>query len=230
MLKLFSVFQWLVPTDVGTMFPLDRNQLEIVQEIHMTAGAHDTGEGFGRSAGVNAARGIAVIVGAVLLGVFLMVRGVDDNSVAADETTSTTAPADGETPAATSAPEDVVTTLPADETQVDDTLGAQRNPSEVLTLALNGTSPAQPGLAGSTRDRLQAAGYGAAAPKNADTPGPSVILFVEGFESDARAIAELFGVDPAAVVKPFDAATSPIADTQSANVIVMAGSDGVITP
>lgn len=197
----------------------------------MTAGAHDSGEGFGRSAGVNAARGIAVIVGAVLLGIFLMVRGVDDNSVAATETTVTTeveVDADGSTE---TAPADVVTTLPAEEAATtDDTLGAQRNPSDVLTLALNGTSPAQPGLAGSTRDRLQTAGYGAAAPKNADTAGPSVILFTDGFESDARAIADLFGVDPAAVVKPFDAATSPIADTQSANVIVMAGSDGVIAP
>lgn len=196
----------------------------------MTAGAHDTGEGFGRSAGVNAARGVAVIVGAVLLGVFLMVRGVDDNSVAADEASSTTVAAEQDAGAVTSAAEDVVTTLPAEEAPVEDTLGAQRNPSEVLTLALNGTSPAQPGLAGSTRDRLQAAGYGTADPKNADTPGPSAILFVEGFESEARAVAELFGVDPAAVVKPFDAATSPITDTQSANIIVMAGSDGVITP
>lgn len=197
----------------------------------MTAGAHDTGEGFGRSAGVNAARGIAVIVGAVLLGIFLMVRGVDDNSVAADETTPTTEAADSSDETASTAPEDVVTTLPAeDAAAVDDTLGAQRNPSEVLTLALNGTDPIQSGVAGSTRDRLQTAGYGVAAPKNADTAGPSVILFVEGFESDARAIADLFGVDPAAVVRPFDAATSPIADTQSANVIVMAGSDGVITP
>jgi len=200
----------------------------------MTAGAHDTGEGFGRSAGVNAARGIAVIVGAVLLGVFLMVRGVDDNSVAAEEGVVEETASDagaGADDSIVAAPEDVVTTLPQEEAPaVDTTLGAQRNPAEVITLALNGTSPLRSGVAGSTRDRLTTAGYGAAAPKNADTPGPSVILFVEGFESDARAIAELFGVDPAAVVKPFDAATSPIADTQSANVIVMAGSDGVITP
>jgi len=194
----------------------------------MTAGAHDTGEGFGRSAGVNAARGIAVIIGAVLLGVFLMVRGVDDNNnaVAAEEASPTSTPAVADD----AAPEPVVTTQPVEEAPVDDSLGAQRNPSEVLTLALNGTSPLQSGVAGGTRDRLQAAGYGVAAPKNADTAGPSVILYVDGFESDALAIAELFGVDAAAVVRPFDAATSPIADTQSANVIVMAGSDGVITP
>lgn len=198
----------------------------------MTAGAHDSGEGFGRSAGVNAARGIAVIVGAVLLGVFLMVRGVDDDAVAADETTTTTVADDagdgGEEPA-----EDVITTLPPDDgagAATDDTLGAQRSPAEVLTLALNGTEPRESGVAGRTRDRLQAAGYLAADPKNADTSGPSVILFVEGYESDARAIAEIFGVDADAVVAPFDPATSPIADTQNANVIVMAGSDGVITP
>ncbi len=167
--------------------------------------------------------------------VFLLVLAAcssDDESAdapGASETTVTTAASEDTNGSATTAPEDVVTTLP-EEDGASTTLGAQRNPSEVLTLAVNGTSPAEPGLAGQTRDRLQTAGYGVAAPKNADTPGPSVILFVDGFESDARAIAELFGVDPAAVVKPFDAATSPIADTQSANVIVMAGSDGVITP
>lgn len=193
----------------------------------MTAGAHDSGEGFGRSAGVNAARGIAVIVGAVLLGIFLMVRGVEDNSVAADEVTESTVSATTTVPG----DEDVVTTVPPEvEPDPDTTLGPQRPPAEVLTLALNGTSPIQSGVAGQTRDRLTAAGYSSADPKNADTPGPSVILFTEGFESDARAIAELFAVDPAAVVKPFDAATSPISDTQSANVIVMAGSDGVISP
>lgn len=193
----------------------------------MTAGAHDSGEGFGRSAGVNAARGIAVIVGAVLLGIFLMVRGVEDNSVAADEVTTSTVSATTTVPG----DEDVVTTVPPEvDPDPDSTLGPQRPPAEVLTLALNGTSPIQSGVAGKTRDRLTAAGYSSADPKNADTPGPSVILFTEGFESDARAIAELFDVDPAAVVKPFDAATSPISDTQSANVIVMAGSDGVISP
>lgn len=195
----------------------------------MTAGAHDSGEGFGRSAGVNAARGIAVIVGAVLLGLFLMVRGIDDNSVAADDVTTTTSPVDDSGSTETTI-NDTVTTQPVEDTITDDTLGAQRNPADVLTLALNGTNPIQSGVAGRVRDRLTAAGYAAAAPKNADTAGPSVILFVEGYESDAQAIAEIFGVDPAAVLRPFDPATSPISDTQAAHVIVMAGTDGVITP
>ena len=114
----------------------------------MTAGAHDSGEGFGRSAGVNAARGIAVIVGAVLLGIFLMVRGVDDNNeVAGTATTTSTTVADADGTSDTT--DDVVTTLPPDDTQAtDDTLGAQRNPAEVLTLALNGTDPIQSGVAG----------------------------------------------------------------------------------
>lgn len=196
----------------------------------MTAGAHDSGEGFGRSAGVNAARGIAVIVGAVLLGLFLMVRGIGDNSEAADGETTTTVPADEGGDSTDTTINDTVTTQPVEDTVTEDTLGAQRNPANVLTLALNGTSPIQSGVAGRTQDRLSAAGYDAASPKNADTPGPSVILYVEGYESDARAVAEIFGVDPAAVLKPFDPATSPISDTQGAHLIIMAGTDGVITP
>lgn len=201
------------------------------QEMQMTAGAHDTGEGFGRSAGVNAARGIAVIVGAILLGVFLMVRGVDDNATAATETTQATVDDAAAETTDGAGDDDVVTTLPPEEdAPVDDTLGAQRNPSEVTTLAVNGTDPIQSGVAGRTSDRLTAAGYAAAAPANAETPGPSVVLFTEGFESDARAIAQLFGVDPDAVVRPLDPATAPVVDTRGADVIVMAGSDGVITP
>lgn len=196
----------------------------------MTEGAHDAGGGFGRSAGANAGRGIAVIVGAVILGLFLMARGVDDSDLVAAEdpvTTTTVSETDSGDAASTTEQSTTITTAaPAVET----TLGAQRDPAEVLTLALNGTDPVQGGVASKTRDVLQASGYGTAAPKNAETVGPSVVLFVEGYESDARAIAAVFGADPAVVVKPFDAATSPIADTQGAQVIVMAGNDGVILP
>ena len=198
----------------------------------MTAGAHDAGGGFGRSAGANAARGIAVIAAAVLLGFFLMARAIDDDTVVAgtdSTTTITTAPAGSDTSAADST---TITTAPVSDdtaTGADDTLPAQRAPSEVLTLALNGTDPVQSGKAGAMRDVLAANGYGVAAPKNADSPAASAVLFVEGYESDARAIATLLGVDPDAVVRPFDAASSPIADTQSAQVIVVVGNDGVIT-
>ena len=198
----------------------------------MTAGAHDAGGGFGRSAGANAARGIAVIAAAVLLGFFLMARAIDDDTVVAgtdSTTTITTAPAGSDTSAADST---TITTAPVSDdtaTGADDTLPAQRTPSEVLTLALNGTDPVQGGKAGAMRDVLAANGYGVAAPKNASSPAASAVLFVEGYESDARAIATLLGVDPDAVVRPFDAASSPIADTQSAQVIVVVGNDGVIT-
>ena len=198
----------------------------------MTAGAHDAGGGFGRSAGANAARGIAVIVAAVLLGLFLMARGVDDVVEATDdETTDTTSAGDaGDGDASDTTAETTITTLPPDDAASSDTtLGPQRDPAEVLALALNGTDPVQAGVAGRMRDLLASNGYSTADPKNAEVKGPSVVLFVEGYESDARAIAAAIGVDADAVVRPFDAATSPISDTQGANVIVMVGNDGVIT-
>ncbi len=196
----------------------------------MTAGAHDAGGGFGRSAGANAVRGGAVIVGAVILGLILMARGIDDSTAAAtdpDITTTTVAPAatDQSTPDEAT----TITTAPPQGESTSSTLGAQRPTSEVLILALNGTVPARGGVAGRLRDTLVSNGYGSVDPKNADTRGPSVILFVEGYESDALAIAALIGVDPVAVVKPFDPATSPIADTQGAHIVVMVGDDEVIT-
>ncbi len=196
----------------------------------MTAGAHDAGGGFGRSAGANAVRGVAVIVAAVMLGFFLMARGIDDSSVAApgdSDTTSTTAPAD-DGAGSTLAESTTITTAPPTDTSTPGTLAPQRNPAEVLTLAINGTDPTQGGAAGAMRDILSANNYAVADPKNADGPAPSAILYVEGYESDAIAIAALLGVDAAVVVKPFDPAASPIADTQASQVIVVVGNDGVI--
>jgi len=194
----------------------------------MTSGAHDAGGGFGRSAGANAARGIAVIIAAVMLGSFLMARGIgdSDSESATDSSTTSTTTTDGTDSGGSSTTDAPITTVPTDP---DTTLGPQRPPAEVLTLSVNGTDPTQPGVAGDMRDFLAANGYATADPKNADTKGPSVILFIETYESDARAIAVLLGVDPDVVVQPFDAATSPIADTQGAAVIVMVGNDGVIT-
>lgn len=194
----------------------------------MTAGAHDADGGLGSAGGANAARGLAVIVAAVLLGFFLMARGIDDSTVASAEssasTTATTAAVDDTAEGSTT----ITTEPPVEDTTPADTLGARRPPAEVLTLALNGTEPIVAGAAGSMRNLLESNGYAVASPKNADAARSSVILFVEGYESDARGVAELLGAD-ASLVQPFDPANSPIADTQGAQVIVVVGNDGVIT-
>ncbi len=200
----------------------------------MTTGAHDAGGGFGRSAGANAARGIMVIVAAVIVGILLMNRGLDGNG----SSDGTAAAVSGDQDA-TDATDD--TTVDATTPTTDDSpaagadttvagavpLPAPRDPSQVAVLVLNGADGAQ-GVAGRGTDVLKSQNYITKDPKNADVNGPSVVLFQPGYESEAIAVATAFGVDPAAVVQPFDPATSPVADTQGANVIVRIGNDGVI--
>lgn len=190
----------------------------------MTTGAHDAGGGFGRSAGANVARGVMVIVGAVIIGLLLMNRGLSDNRAGASATdeTSETTPTTvvDETPVSS-----VTSTTEAAEPAT--TLGAPRDPSEVAVLVINGTENLK-GLAGRGTDILKTSNYITREPKNADVNGPSVILYTEGYQAEANAIAAIYSVDPATYVQPFDPATSPIADIQEANIVVRIGNDGVI--
>ena len=201
----------------------------------MTTGAHDAGGGFGRSAGANAARGIMVIVAAVIVGVLLMNRGLDDDgantagAATGDTGTEATETADGATDDGSTTDGSTIDDA-ADGTAPDSstTLPPPRDPSQVAVLVLNGANGV-PGVAGRGTDVLKTQNYLTKDPKDADVDGPSVVLFQPGFESEAIAVAAAFGVDPALVVQPFDVATSPVADTQGANVIVRIGNDGLIT-
>lgn len=199
----------------------------------MTSGAHDAGGGFGRSAGANLARGIGVIVIAIAIGLLLMNRGLGERveAQAPEETTTTTVAEDDNL--VTDGEDDSASTDAAVDDSADEASSTTAAPqtarpaADVTVLVLNGTNGLK-GVAGRGSDIMTTAGYATADPKNADIDGASVILYTEGYEADARAIAAAFGVDADAVVQAFDAASSPIADTQSANVIVRIGNDGVI--
>ncbi len=204
----------------------------------MTAGAHDAGGGFSRSAGTNAARGVMVIVAAVAVGLLLMFRGIGDSSAdtdaaAGDGSADTAEPGDtGQGDTGVTGATD--TTLPAEEVTpetTDTTVSAPpRDPSEVRVLVLNGTDDAARigGVAGAGTDLLKPSNYVVLDPKDADVNGPSAIFFAEGYQAEANAVAAVYGVDPAAVVQPLDPTASPIVDTQDANIVVRIGSDGVI--
>ncbi len=190
----------------------------------MTTGAHDAGGGFGRSAGANVARGVMVIVGAVIIGLLLMNRGLSDNRAGAsatDEPTEATATTLADDTTVSSQSTTTATTEPPT------TLGAPRDPSEVAVLVVNGTENLK-GVAGRGTDILKTSNYITREPKNADVNGPSVILYTDGYQAEANAVAAIYGVDPATYVQPFDPASSPIADTQEANIVVRIGNDGVI--
>ncbi len=207
----------------------------------MTAGAHEAAGGNlgpGGSVGASSARGVIVIVAAVAVGLLLMWRGLgetDSQAVDAGGTEETTsddvssgddAVADGDTD--TNATDDGTATDGATDTTPDSTAAPVAHaPAEVTVLVLNGTNGIK-GVAGRGTEVAAGAGFATAEAKNADVDGPSVVLYVEGYEADAIAVAQAFSVDPAAVVQPFDPATSPIADTQGAHVIVRVGNDGLI--
>ncbi|MEZ5377206.1 MAG: LytR C-terminal domain-containing protein [Acidimicrobiales bacterium] len=199
----------------------------------MTAGAHDAGGGFSRSAGTNAARGVLVIIAAVAVGLLLMFRGIGDssNDTAADATPA--ADGGGDTSDAAAAG-DTSTTVPTGDTVVESTTttvsAPPRDPSEVKVLVLNGTDATSrvAGVAGAGTDLLKPSNYITLEPKDADINGPSAVFYTEGYLAEANAVAAVYGVDPATVVQPLDPTASPIADTQGANIVVRIGSDGVI--
>jgi hypothetical protein len=159
-----------------------------------------------------AARGIILVVVAVVLGAILLAAGgtvgfdQDDESVDIGEggggegVTETTAP----TETATSAPVTVA-------------------PSQVAVVAANGAGIS--GLAGQSADFLATQGYTntAATDALADT-AQTVVYYVDGFQPNAVAIAGAFGL-PETQVQPLPA--EPVAGDQpdTTAVVVLLGPD-----
>jgi hypothetical protein len=178
----------------------------------MRRGQHAADDGsFGRSAGGAMARGIALIVVAVLLGVILLNatdspepfagETVDTSDDATDDTSDTTAPA-GDTSSTTAAP-------------------VAHDPATVTVLVANGAGI--PGLAGGITDQLEAANYLTAAATDTLAPADqSMVFFTPGYEADAAAIAALLAPVPATAPLPDP---PPVDDMQGANVLVVAAAD-----
>ena len=159
-----------------------------------------------------ASRGFILVIVAVVLGAILLAAGgnvgfdEDDESVdigdrEAEETTTTGAPTD--------------TTAPATSATVP--------PAEVKVVAANGAGIS--GLAGATTDFLATQGYSNS--EATDAPGQvsaTVVYFAEGFQPNAAALAEVFGL-PEAQVQPLP--PEPVANTQPADsaIVIVVGPD-----
>lgn len=200
-----------------------------------------------RLGGTDVFRGSLVILTALIIGGFVISRGLDEpaeNEAATEETTgsqevavdnSTDGAATGETAAddaTTSTATGVVanpdTTVPAavDTTEVAPEGPAVRVPSEVKVLVLNGAQTQ--GIAGRGTEVLQAASYQTGAPKNANSQRPSAVLYIEGYQAEAVAVAAAFGPGLETLVQPLDPADAPIDDLQGSHVVVVIGADQLL--
>jgi hypothetical protein len=170
-------------------------------------GQHAADDGsFGRSAGGAMARGVALIIAAVLLGVVLL-RATDSPSFEAVDT-NTSVPSGGK---------GTTTTTPGSST----TLPAAHNPASVTVLVANGAGIN--GLASKIGDKLKAANYVTAEPGNTKAPADeSAVYFTPGYEADANAIAALLTPAPKVAALPDP---PPVDQLKGAQVIVVAAAD-----
>jgi hypothetical protein len=188
-------------------------------------------DGLGGDLGPAAIKGGILIFVALALGALLLVRGPDSDLDAAS------APDDEEQTDDSAAPPvtdddtgDTTTTTPGDTTTT--TASEARPPGEVTVLVANGSG--LPGVASAASAQLAAAGYLTADPddiKPAELGKPTVIYYITGFEAEAKAVAELFGLDPEAegVVAPMPTPL-PTQDESlgAANLLAVIGPD--VTP
>lgn len=173
----------------------------------MKRGRHAADDGsFGRSSGMAAGRGAALLAVAVVIGIVLL--------NAADNEPSRQLSAGGDA-STTTVPEEKTTTVPSTTSTLP-----SRAPKDVKVLSANGTDVK--GAARRATDVLRAAGFNVLAPVDLGKDVTvSAVYFTAGFEREALSVATSIGLG-AAVVKPMPT-PPPLADTRGANVVVVGG-------
>lgn len=159
---------------------------------------------------VNPARGAALVVVAVLLGLVLLRNGLDTSEVVTSSNGDDTSTDGGDGGGDDGADEETTTTL------------AARSPAEVAVVVLNGTSVS--GAAGKYSTAIGSAGYQMLDPGDAATKIPATqVFFTPGFEREAAAVALAAGA-PATVI-PAPLPTPPPGEVGAANVVLVIGAD-----
>ncbi len=205
----------------------------------MNTGAHDAGGGFTQSVGTNAARGIGVILAAVLVGLGLMALGYSDSTVVADAGNGGSALVSGDDDGGDdgsgddgsddgSTVEETTTTTAAPTTTTTEPAPVARPAADVTIVVMN-AADGKPGIAGRTTGVLEDAGYASLTPRDAGKDQETAIQYIEGYEGDALAVAEVFGLDES-VVEPFPAEPNirDAAHVDGAQIVVFVGLDDKI--
>lgn len=164
-----------------------------------------------------AARGIALVALTIVVGFFLLAKGLDSEDAIVDldsgSVVTTTEPGgdpdtsgdDGGTPALT-----IITPT-------------TRPPADVRVLVANGSGVAR--AASRISDQLQPGGYVILDPTNAPETAATVVYFAEGFQADAEAVATTLGAAKTSVQAMPDPRPAEIEGSDQADVLVQLGPD-----
>lgn len=179
-------------------------------------GQHAAGDGsFPRSAGGAMARGIGLIVVAVILGVVLL-RATDSPEPFREEATAGASTDDG------GDGEAIIEGGDEGEGETTTTTAAPRNPAEVAILVANGSGVS--GAAGRVAETLKGSNYVLKDSTNTTSPAESsFVYFTAGYEAEARAIAALLA--PAVPTVQAIPDPAPVRDLAGANVLVVVAAD-----
>jgi hypothetical protein len=184
-------------------------------------GASGGGGAKGRPTGpdATAARGIALVALAMIVGVFLLLKGFDSEGTLVDGDTGqpvTTEDGqngdDGESPTTDGGGPDVSVLTPT-----------TRPPADVSVLVANGSGVAR--AAAGVSDQLQPLGYVMLDPTNGSDTSTTLVYYVEGYQADAEAIATRLGVDVTNVAPMPEPLPGDIVGVADAKVLVHLGPD-----
>ncbi len=165
-----------------------------------------------------AVRGIVLVVVAVIIGFFMLAKGLDTESAIVDLDTGDVVKPDDK-------PQETVPgqTVPDGTGPTDSVLTpTTRLAAEVAVLVGNGSGVS--GAAGAVTEQLQPLGYKFVEPSNAAQTPTTIIYYGEGYQADAEAIAASLGVD-VANVKPMPEPAPPVDRIAEANVFIQLGPD-----
>lgn len=179
---------------------------------------------------VNAARGVAVVVVAFVLGVYLLnVGSRPPVSTAGPPTAPTTVPTTAPSATTTTAPASTTTTVPRTTTTAHS--GAHHGTvvttttiphSSVHVLVANGTTT--PNQASDFSSALSGQGWNTLPPVDTTSPvAASAVYYASGQHTAALEVAQYIGVKPAGVL-PLTTSV-PVASTTGADVVVVIGPD-----
>ena len=165
---------------------------------------------------VNPARGAALVVVAVVIGLFLLREGLDTSEAVTTNPSEQGSDSSDSSDSADGTDEGDGTTSTTLET---------RAPGEVPTIVLNDSGIS--GAAGTYSDALVAAGYQLTNPDgaNADAEGDAattIVYFAPGFEAEAEAVAAVIGAPD---LVPTALPTTPPGPIAGASVVVVLGTD-----